>query len=117
MEALDQVGLAELALQRADRLSGGQSQRVAIARALVAAPRFIFADEPAASLDPAAGDEVMQTFVKVGRETNTTLVFSTHNLDHALTHAGRILGLHAGRLVLDAPTSHLEAGALRGLYH
>jgi phosphonate transport system ATP-binding protein len=116
LQALDLVGLADLALRRADSLSGGQSQRVAIARALVARPRLILADEPAASLDPAAGDEVMATFARVGRETGTTLVFTTHNLEHALRHAGRVVGLRNGRLELDAPAGGLALGGLRGLY-
>lgn len=116
LEALDMVGLVHLARRRADSLSGGQSQRVAIARALVAEPRLILADEPAASLDPAAGDEVMATFAKVSRQTGTTLLFTTHNLEHALRHAGRVVGLRGGRLELDAPSTELAVGGLRGLY-
>ena len=115
-DALDMVGLADLALRRADSLSGGQSQRVAIARALVAQPKLILADEPAASLDPVAGDEVMETFSRVSNETGTTLLFTTHNLEHALGHSTRVAGLRAGRLELDAPASELALDGLRGLY-
>lgn len=52
MAALDRVGLADLAAQRASTLSGGQQQRVAIARALTQRAEVILADEPIASLDP-----------------------------------------------------------------
>lgn len=114
--ALDMVGLADLALRRADALSGGQSQRVAIARALVVAPRLMLADEPAASLDPAAGEEVMEVFTRVSRETGTTLVFTTHHLDHAARFAGRVIGLAGGRLALDAPAAGIAPESLRGLY-
>ena len=116
LAALDMVGLADLALRRADALSGGQSQRVAIARALVAEPRMMLADEPAASLDPAAGEEVMAVFARVSRETETTLVFTTHHLEHALGYAERVIGLAHGRLELDAPAGTLALGGLRGLY-
>jgi phosphonate transport system ATP-binding protein len=116
MEALERVGLAELALRRADTLSGGQQQRVAIARAIVGAPRLILADEPAASLDPAAGEEVMQVFMRVSRDTGTTLVFTTHHIDHALRHSRRILGLKGGLLAIDAPSGALDQGDLRGFY-
>jgi phosphonate transport system ATP-binding protein len=114
--ALGMVGLADLAHRRADSLSGGQSQRVAIARALVAEPRLILADEPAASLDPAAGNEVMATFARVSRDTGTTLLFTTHNLEHALGYAGRVVGLRGGRLELDGPATDLAVAGLRGLY-
>lgn len=116
LAALDRVGLADLALRRADALSGGQSQRIAIARALVSGPRMILADEPAASLDPAAGEEVMAVFARVSRETGTTLVYTTHNLEHALRYASRVIGLREGRLALDAPSQDLALGGLRGLY-
>lgn len=116
LEALDQVGLVELALQRADCLSGGQSQRVAIARALVSEPRLILADEPVASLDPAAGEDVMQVFEEVTRAAGATLVFTTHNLDHATRYAGRVLGLCSGGMKIDSSVDALPAGGLRGLY-
>lgn len=116
LEALDRVGLAHLALRRADTLSGGQSQRVAIARALVAEPRLILADEPAASLDPAAGNDVMAVFRDVVRDTGATLVFTTHNLTHALACGDRVLGLRNGRLALDAASGSLALAELRGLY-
>lgn len=116
LEALDRVGLADLALRRADCLSGGQSQRVAIARALVGEPRLLFADEPVASLDPAAGEDVMQVFEQVTKDSGTTLIFTTHNLDHALRYSGRVLGLRGGGLAIDRGTSVLSRGVLNELY-
>lgn len=116
LAALDMVGLGDYALRRADALSGGQSQRVAIARALVAAPRLMLADEPAASLDPTAGEEVMEVFSRVSRETGTTLVFTTHHLDHATRFAGRVIGLAGGRLALDMPSSALAPDSIRHIY-
>ena len=58
----DAVALCDNALSRADALSGGQQQRVAIARALIPKPVLMIAYEPAASLDPFAGRDVMQVF-------------------------------------------------------
>jgi len=103
LAALDRVGLAHLARQRADTLSGGQSQRVAIARALMQRPEALFADEPVASLDPAAGEEVMALFSGLAREAGLTLLFTTHNMAHALAHADRVIGLRTGRVALDRP--------------
>lgn len=116
MEALEKVGLAHLALRRADRLSGGQSQRVAIARAIVAQPEVLFADEPTASLDPQAGQDVMDLFMSLARERGVTVVFTSHNIDHALTYGDRVLGLADGTKKLDATAASLKASDLRGLY-
>ena len=79
-------------LRRADRLSGGQSQRVAIARAIVGDPEVLFADEPCASLDPAAGEDVMDLFFRLVRDKGVTVVFTSHNVDHALRYGDRVLG-------------------------
>ena len=116
LACLDRVGLIDHALKRADQLSGGQSQRVAIARALMAAPKMIVADEPVASLDPVAGEEVMTLFSDLVRDEGITLLFTSHNVDHAIAFSDRILALKAGRLVLDAPSGDLQADALRVHY-
>lgn len=116
LHCLEQVSLAHLASRRADHLSGGQSQRVAVARALMQRPRTIFADEPVASLDPQAGEEVMETFAKLARDHGLTLVFVSHHLEHALHYADRVLGLRDGRLDLDAASASESLESLRSLY-
>lgn len=116
MEALGKVGLAHLATRRADRLSGGQSQRVAIARALVGQPKILIADEPTASLDPAAGGDVMALFFELARQEGVTVIFISHNIEHALRYGDRVLALADGRLKLDARADSIKAEDLRGLY-
>ena len=116
MRALQKVGLSEFALRRADRLSGGQSQRVAIARAIVGNPEVLIADEPCASLDPAAGEDVMELFFKLARDEGVTVVFTSHNIAHALRYGDRVLGLADGQLRLDATAASLNGAELRGLY-
>ena len=116
MAALEKVGLAHLAHRRADRLSGGQSQRVAIARALIGQPKILIADEPTASLDPAAGEDVMDLFFDLARQEGVTVIFISHNIDHALQYGDRVLGLADGGMPLDARAASLSAAELRGLY-
>jgi phosphonate transport system ATP-binding protein len=116
VDCLDQVGLAALAGQRAASLSGGQSQRVAIARALMQRPALMMADEPVASLDPAAGEEVMALFLGLIRQHGLTVVFTTHDMSHALRYADRVVGLRDGRIALDAPSAELDPSRLRGFY-
>jgi phosphonate transport system ATP-binding protein len=108
--------MADFAQRRADRLSGGQSQRVAIARALVGQPRLLIADEPTASLDPAAGEEVMALFFRLVRKEGVTVIFISHNMAHALGYGDRVLGLAEGGLKIDASAGDLSEADLRGLY-
>ncbi len=116
MHCLNRVGLADIADRRADKLSGGQSQRVAIARALMQRPEFVMADEPVASLDPAAGEEVMQLFVDLLKEDGLTLLYTSHNLRHALQYAGRVIALKQGSIAIDAATDTVDADALSHIY-
>lgn len=96
MQTLERVGLADYANRRADRSSGGQSQRVAIARAIVSAPKVLFANEPCASLDPSACEDVMELFFRLVRDEAVTVIFTSHNIEHALKHGDRALGLAKG---------------------
>ncbi|WP_038369297.1 phosphonate ABC transporter ATP-binding protein [Brackiella oedipodis] len=116
MHCLEQVHLGHLGSRLAGELSGGQSQRVAIARVLMQKPKMIFADEPVASLDPQAGEDVMQVFSDLAQKESLTLVFVTHHLDHALRYADRVLGLQDAHLCIDELSQHLDAQSLRRLY-
>ena len=70
LECLKRVGLLDKALDRAGNLSGGQQQRVGVARALAQQPSILLADEPVASLDPAASHRVLQLIHQVCRRTS-----------------------------------------------
>ncbi|WP_282046197.1 phosphonate ABC transporter ATP-binding protein [Roseibium album] len=112
MSCLDRVGLADQAMKRADQLSGGQSQRVAIARALMQEPRMIVADEPVASLDPIAGQEVMELFHQLTQEKGITLLFTSHNVEQALAYSDRVIAIRRGTIVLDAASNTLSLSDL-----
>jgi phosphonate transport system ATP-binding protein len=116
LAALDRFDMAHLASQRADTLSGGQQQRVAIARALVQEPEIILADEPVASLDPRNTRLVMDALQAINRELGITVVCNLHSLDLAREYCDRLLGLAAGRLVLDEAPHALTNARARELY-
>ena len=116
LEALDSVNLLHKANERVDQLSGGQAQRVAIARALVRKPKLFIADEPAASLDPKSGHEVMQRFVDLAHKHNITLMFTSHDMQHALQYADRIIALKAGQIYLDQKSDDLTANDLKVVF-
>jgi phosphonate transport system ATP-binding protein len=113
---LDEVGLAELAGQRAGTLSGGQAQRVAIARALAQQPRVLLADEPVASLDPEAADEIMCLLRRLAAQENLAVLCVLHQVELAYEFADRVVGIRGGRIVFDLPCGDLPRDAVRQLY-
>lgn len=107
MQALGEVNLAHKALERADALSGGQQQRVAIARALIRRPRLLIADEPSASLDPASGRDVMELFAALCQQHGITLVFTSHDMEHATEFSDRVVALKDGKVQFDQPSANV----------
>lgn len=116
MECLAAVGLADRALQRADSLSGGQSQRVAIARMLMQRPELVLADEPDASLDPRAGQELMQLLYGLAHGKGLALIVISHRIEHTLRFSDRIIGLADGLVTLDLKTGDARADELRAFF-
>lgn len=116
LDGLEQVGLAAHAFQRADTLSGGQQQRVAVARALMQEPGLLLADEPVASLDPESSAQVMRLLARVAQERELTVLCSLHQVDLALSWAHRIIGLRAGRVVMDVATDGIDRATVMRLY-
>jgi phosphonate transport system ATP-binding protein len=112
---LDRVGLAGVAEQRADTLSGGQAQRCAIARALAQRPRVLLADEPVASLDPAAASATMRLLAELAHDDGLGVLCVLHQPELARRYADRIVALDTGRVVLDAPAAEVPAARLADL--
>ena len=94
---LQRVGLGERLAHYPKYLSGGEQQRVALARAFVARPPILLADEPTGSLDARTGEAVIELMFGLNRETGSTLVLVTHDLEIA-SRCMRSVELHAGRL-------------------
>jgi len=95
---LKSLGLWDRRDSTPDLLSGGERQRVAIIRALILKPPLILADEPTGNLDPQAAKEVIDEFFYLSKETKSTVVVVTHNMDIA-KKMDRIFLLKNGFLV------------------
>jgi lipoprotein-releasing system ATP-binding protein len=78
-------------------MSGGQQQRVAVARSLAMNPDLVLADEPTGNLDTKSADSVFELMGRVNRESGTSFLIVTHNLDLA-RRCDRIVEVVDGRI-------------------
>jgi phosphonate transport system ATP-binding protein len=115
-QALDQFDLADKLFERVDRLSGGERQRVGLARALLAPAQMWLIDEPLSALDPTRATLAMQALTRGAQERGVTLVATLHQVDMALAHFARIVGLRGGELVFDLPSAQVTPALLGQLY-
>ena len=115
-EALDTVGMTDYRTHPPHMLSGGQKQLVAIAGVLATRPACIVFDEPISMLDPPNRRQVLEVIHRLNVEDQITIVLITQSMDEAAT-ARRVLGMHAGRLVMDGPPEVVfeEEERLQGL--
>ena len=124
-EALERVGMTDLAGRNAKTLSGGQQQRLALARAWASRPEVLLLDEPTASLDPRAKHEVetLVTEFTAGAMPGHTgngpisLVFASHNLGQVKRLATRVIYLEHGRVLADLPVDQFFNGPLLQLQY
>lgn len=115
-EALDRFDLGDKLFERVDRLSGGERQRVGLARALLAPARLWLVDEPLSALDPARARQAVQTLTESARDRGATLVATLHQVDVALAHFPRIVGMRDGALAFDLPAGEVTRERLAHLY-
>jgi peptide/nickel transport system ATP-binding protein len=100
--ALVQVGIAspdERLRAYPHQFSGGMRQRVAIAIALLHKPKLIVADEPTTALDVTIQGQILFEMQRLCRESNTALIWITHDLAVVAGLADRIAVMYAGRIV------------------
>ena len=117
-EALELVGMTELAQRPIGNLSGGEQQRVAIARCLAQEPKIFLLDEPTASLDWKAQTEILELVKQIHDSRNLTTLFVTHDLD-ALPHTcDRVVLMKDGLILDDGPPDQLiSTDSLSRLYN
>jgi iron(III) transport system ATP-binding protein len=98
-ELVELVGLTGLERRYPHQLSGGQQHRVALARALAIEPRVVLLDEPFSSLDAGLRESVAADVAAILERAGATAVLVTHDQDEALSMAGHLAVLDAGRIV------------------
>jgi putrescine transport system ATP-binding protein len=92
------VKLEGLEKRKPDQLSGGQRQRVALARSLARRPQLLLLDEPLAALDKKLRESTQAELTELQRRLGLTFIIVTHDQEEAMSLAGRIGVMDAGRL-------------------
>lgn len=95
-QVLQQVGLPHLAERAFFSLSGGQKQRILIARALMVFPKVLILDEPLAGVDTESRAAITELLLKLNREENKAIFFSSHDLRMVRSVTNKILRVDDG---------------------
>jgi phosphonate transport system ATP-binding protein len=76
----------------------------------------LLADEPVASLDPEAADEIMRLLKRLAADENLAVLCVLHQIDLAYAYADRVIGIRDGRRAFDLPSGELPEEVVRQLY-
>src|ERR1700730_10301569 len=106
-EMVSLVKLDGMEKRKPDQLSGGQKQRVALARPLARRPQVLLLDEPLAALDKKLRESTQHELMELQLRLGMTFIIVTHDQEEAMTMAGRIGVMDAGRLEQVAPPREL----------
>ncbi len=106
---LERLGVGfEQAREPMLHLSRGQQQKVAVARAFLSSPRLMLLDEPTTGLDPRSKREVQSFIAEVRRDSQVTVLLTTHDMDEAEQLCDRIGFLSGGKLVAEGTPLELR---------
>lgn len=105
---LELVDLRDAAGKYPAQISGGMKKRAGLARALALDPEILFYDEPSAGLDPVTSASIDQLMVDLSKRLGVASVVVTHEMDSAFTIADRMVMLHHGRVLMNAPREDFE---------
>lgn len=117
-EVMELTEISNLARKKPHQLSGGQQQRVALARALVLEPSILLLDEPFSSLDTDLRQKMQRLIQRLQKETQTTMLFVTHDQSEAFIISDRIALLIDGQIrQVDSPEKLYTSPATKEVAH
>ena len=115
-DALQRFDIADKLFDRVDRLSGGERQRIGLARVLLAPASLWLVDEPLSSLDPTRAQQAIRCLVDGAAARGATLLATLHQVEMALAHFPRIIGLRDGEVAFDLSAAQVTPLLLQRLY-
>lgn len=118
MDILQRLGIAPLAMQFLDQLSGGQKQLVGLAQSLVRKPQLLLLDEPLSALDLNYQYHVMEQVARETEARNIVTVMVVHDINIALRHGDYIVMLKDGQLIASGePDAVINEQTLEKVYN
>lgn len=105
---LNELDLDHVAEERADQLSGGQKKLLELARVLMLEPELILLDEPAAGVNPALMDDIIET-IKMLNDRGRTFLVIEHDMSVVENLCERVIVLNAGRYVTSGTFDEIQA--------
>lgn len=105
-EIIELVGLSPERTKKISQLSKGYRQRVGLAQAILHAPELLILDEPTNGLDPNQIVEIRNVIKEIGKEK--TVILSTHIMQEVEALCTRVVLIHKGRIVKDAPIAEFQ---------
>jgi peptide/nickel transport system ATP-binding protein len=92
------------------RLSGGMCQRTMIAMAIICGPRLLIADEPTTALDHDTQSKIIALLKEINRDTGTSILFISHDIEVIKELCGRVLVMYSGRILEEGNTDEVFSG-------
>ncbi len=108
LEALQNVGLADVINKMPSELSGGMRKRIGLARTLILNPAIILYDEPTTGLDPITSKEISKLILDMQKKYNTASIIITHDIECVKITANRIIIINEGTCVAEGTFKELE---------
>ncbi len=115
LDALESMGLDEVAKSLVKTYSGGMIRRLEVACALLINPRILFLDEPTIGLDPSARRAVWEKILTFKKECGTTVFFNTHYMDEADLYSDEIAVIDRGKMVKMGTAEELKRSIARDI--
>jgi branched-chain amino acid transport system ATP-binding protein len=107
-EALELVGIADVARRRAAALPFGTLKRIELARALVSAPRLLLLDEPAGGLNHEEVEELATFIQRLRDELKITVLLVEHHMNLVMRVSDHVHVLNFGRTIADGPPQQIQ---------